>query len=266
MPDAPTGLGRGIRFAIWNGKMTVTLNQNTGGGAAQARITILLVDDDIELCDLMQRFFARRGIDLEVVHDGRPGLARALGGDHELILLDVMMPGLDGFELLRQLRRQSSVPVIMLTARTAEADRISGLDAGADDYLPKPFGPDELLARICAVLRRASRAPGSGEIIEAGAIKLVTQSREVTCEGKPLAVTTVEYDVLEYLIRAAGRIVSRDELTAALYRRQATPFDRVLDMHISNLRKKLGLRGSLIHTVRGVGYLFRTSVDAEEVS
>ncbi len=246
--------------------MTTSQNQNSVAGTAQAKIAILLVDDDIELCELMQRFFTRRGMDLEVVHDGRRGLARALGGGHDLLLLDVMMPGLDGFELLRQLRRQSQVPVIMLTARTAEGDRITGLDAGADDYLPKPFGPDELLARIRAVLRRTSRVPSSGETIEAGGIKLITKAREVVCEGAALAVTTVEYDILEYLVRAAGRIVSRDELTAALYRRQATPFDRVLDMHISNLRKKLGRHGSLIHTVRGVGYLFRTSLEAEEVS
>ncbi len=244
----------------------MTINQNSVGGTAQARIAILLVDDDIELCELMQRFFSRRGMDLDVVHDGRRGLARALGGSHDLLLIDVMMPGLDGFELLRQLRRQSQVPVIMLTARTAEDDRITGLDAGADDYLPKPFGPDELLARIRAVLRRTSRIPTTGELIEAGGIKLITKAREVVCEGTALAVTTVEYDILEYLVRAAGRIVSRDELTAALYRRQATPFDRVLDMHISNLRKKLGRHGSLIHTVRGVGYLFRTSLEAEEAS
>jgi len=246
--------------------MTTSQNQNPGGSATQARIAILLIDDDIELCELMQRFFTRRGMDLEVVHDGRRGLARAMGGGHDLLLLDVMMPGLDGFELLRQLRRQSQVPVIMLTARTAEGDRITGLDAGADDYLPKPFGPDELLARIRAVLRRTSRVPSSGETIETGVIKLITTAREVVCEGAALVVTTVEYDILEYLVRAAGRIVSRDELTAALYRRQATPFDRVLDMHISNLRKKLGRHGSLIHTVRGVGYLFRTSLEAEEVS
>ncbi len=245
--------------------MTTINNPNPSESTAQARTAILLVDDDIELGELMQRFFSRRCMELEVVHDGRRGLARALGGGHDLLLLDVMMPGLDGFELLRQLRRQSQVPVIMLTARTAEVDRITGLDAGADDYLPKPFGPDELLARIRAVLRRTSRIPSGGEVIEAGAIKLITTAREVVCDGRALAVTTVEYDVLEYLIRAAGRIVSRDELTAALYRRQATPFDRVLDMHISNLRKKLGHRGTLIHTVRGVGYLFRTTVDAEEV-
>jgi two-component system response regulator CpxR len=228
------------------------------GHAGDSALSILLIDDDVELCELMQRFFTRRGMRLESVHDGRRGLARALRGDHDLLLLDVMMPGLDGFELLRLVRRQSQVPVIMLTARTEESDRITGLDAGADDYLPKPFGPDELVARIKAVLRRSSRAGNGGEVLEAGGIRLLTSAREALCDGASLPVTTVEYDILEYLVHAAGRTVPRDELTAALYQRPTSPYDRVLDMHISNLRKKLGARGSLIRTVRGVGYLFRS--------
>src|SRR5262249_41272757 len=124
-----------------------------GKDASDAGPSVLLVDDDVELCELMQEFFVRHEVRLEAVHDGRRGLARALGGSHDLLLLDVMMPGLDGFELLRLVRRQSQVPVIMLTARTAQADRIAGLNTSADDYLPKPFGPEELLARIRAVLR-----------------------------------------------------------------------------------------------------------------
>lgn len=230
----------------------------------KARVTILLIDDDVELSELMRKYFARRDVDLEIVHDGRRGLARALAGAHDLLLLDVMMPGLDGFELLRQLRRQSQVPVIMLTARTAESDRILGLDAGADDYLPKPFGPDELLARIRAVLRRANRTPQNSDTIEVGAIRLLPGAREVHCDGAALAVTTVEYDLLEYLVRAAGRIVSRAELTSVLYHRQASRFDRVLDMHVSNLRKKLGRHGPLIRTVRGVGYLFGAGLEPGE--
>jgi two-component system response regulator CpxR len=225
---------------------------------SQPSAVILLVDDDVELCELMRKFFARRGFELETVSDGRRGLARALAGVHDLLLLDVMVPGLDGFELLRLVRRQSHVPVIMLTARTTEADRITGLEAGADDYLPKPFGPDELLARIRAVLRRASRIPTVCEVLESGGIKIITTAREVECDGAAVPLTTVEYDILEFLVRAAGRTITRDELTAALYRRQASPFDRALDMHISNLRKKLGRQGALIQTVRGVGYLFRS--------
>jgi len=234
--------------------------------AAQAGISVLLVDDDDELCELMREFFERRGVDLETAHDGRRGLARALSGEHELLLLDVMMPGLDGFELLRLVRRQSQVPVIMLTARTAQADRIAGLDAGADDYLPKPFGPEELLARMRALLRRAGRAPRVPEALSAGGLRLTPSAREARCEGVALELTTVEYDLLEFLVRAAGRVVSREELTAALYRRRATPFDRALDVHVSNLRKKLGRQGALIRTVRGVGYLFRSDPEAGETT
>jgi two-component system, OmpR family, response regulator CpxR len=225
------------------------------GELAPSGASILLVDDDSELCELLQEFFARRNIRLETVNDGRRGLARALDGGHDLLLLDVMMPGLDGFELLRLVRRQSQVPVIMLTARTTQADRVAGLDAGADDYLPKPFGTEELMARIRAVLRRAVRTPKEAEVLEAGAIKLIPSARQVLADGAIVAVTTVEYDILEFLVNSAGRIVSRDELTAALYRRRATKFDRTLDMHICNLRKKLGGHGDLIRTVRGVGYL-----------
>jgi two-component system, OmpR family, response regulator CpxR len=231
---------------------------STSGEAARPGVSILLVDDDVELCELMREFFARREIRLEAVHDGRIGLARALAGDHDLLLLDVMMPGLDGIELLRLVRRQSQLPVIMLTARTAQVDRVAGLDAGADDYLPKPFGPEELLARIRAVLRRAGRPPIAVEVLEAEGVRLIPSAREAWCEGANLTLTTVEYDILEFLLRAAGRTVSRDELTAALYRRRASPFDRALDVHISNLRKKLGRRGASILTVRGVGYLFRS--------
>jgi two-component system, OmpR family, response regulator CpxR len=226
-------------------------------------VSILLVDDDVELCELLQEFFDRRGLRLEAVHDGRRGLTRGLGGGHDLVLLDVMMPDLDGFEVLRLLRRQSQVPVIMLTARTTQADRVAGLDAGADDYLPKPFGTEELLARIRAVLRRAGRGPKEPEVMEAGGIRLIPSAREARSEGSVLSLTTVEYDILEFLMHAAGRVVSRDELMAALYRRRATPFDRGIDMHISNLRKKLGGHGGLIRTVRSVGYLFRSGPETD---
>jgi two-component system response regulator CpxR len=217
----------------------------------------LLVDDDVELGELLGTFLGQRGIRLEVAHDGPRGLARALAGDHDLVLLDVMLPGVDGFELLRLVRRQSEIPVIMLTARTTQEDRVTGLEAGADDYLPKPFGTAELLARIRAVLRRAGRAPKESAVLDAGAVRLIPSAREVTVEGAAVDLTTVEYEILEFLVHAAGRVVSRDELTSALYRRRATKFDRTLDMHICNLRKKLGEHGDQIRTVRGVGYLLR---------
>jgi two-component system response regulator CpxR len=237
--------------------MSITHGPDPSGGVPQPACSLLLVDDDIELCELLQEYMARCGICLEAAHDGRRGLARALHGGHDLLLLDVMMPGLDGFELLRLVRRQSQVPVIMLTARTTQADRVAGLDAGADDYLSKPFGTAELLARIRAVLRRAGRAQKEAEVLEAGGIRLIPTAREALADGSAVPLTTVEYDILEFLVHAAGRVVSRDELTAALYQRQTTRFDRSLDMHICNLRKKLGGHGDLIRTVRGVGYLFR---------
>jgi two-component system response regulator CpxR len=229
-----------------------------GSAASPGGLSLLLVDDDVELCELMQEFFARRGIRLDAVQDGRRGLSRALGGGHDLLLLDVMMPGLDGFELLRLVRRQSQVPVIMLTARTAQMDRVAGLDAGADDYLPKPFGPEELLARIRAVLRRAGSSPSPRpESLEIGGVRIDPASREAWSDGRKVDATSIEFDLLELLVRSAGRIISRNELMAALYQRPASPFDRALDVHISHLRKKLGDRGDLICTVRGSGYLFR---------
>jgi two-component system response regulator CpxR len=226
--------------------------------------SILLVDDDVELCELLREFFAQRRYDVEAVHDGRTGLARALGGGHDLVLLDVMMPDLDGFEVLRLVRRRSQVPVIMLTARTTQDDRVAGLDAGADDYLPKPFGTAELLSRIRAVLRRTGRVAKEVEVLEAGGVRLVPSAREVWADGSSIALTTVEYDILEFLVHAAGRIVARAELMAALYRRRSSRFDRTLDMHICNLRRKLGSQGALIRTVRSVGYLFSAGPERVE--
>ena len=236
-----------------------------GGDGAGPGGSILLVDDDAELCELLAEFFGRRGFRLDAAHDGRIGLARALGGGHDLVLLDVMMPELDGFEVLRLIRRQSQVPVIMLTARTTPTDRVAGLDAGADDYLPKPFGTAELMARVRAVLRRAGRAPTpkEAEVLEAGGIRLIPSAREALSDGAPVPLTTVEYDILEFLVHAAGRVVARAELMAALYRRRSTRFDRTLDMHVCNLRKKLGPHGALIRTVRSVGYLFRVGPEPE---
>ena len=227
--------------------------------------SILVVDDDVELCHLLREFFAEHEIEVKFAHDGRRGLSYALSGDFDVVLLDVMTPGLDGFELLRQVRRQSQVPVIMLTARTAKVDRLTGLDAGADDYVPKPFDPDELLARTRAVMRRSGRTQRSGELLEADGIKLIPTAREVWCEGVAVPATTIEYDILEFLARAAGRVVTRDELTAAIYRRRASPFDRGIDVHVSRLRKKLGQYGNRIRTVRGVGYLYRAGPTGEDL-
>lgn len=233
---------------------------NSPDGPARA----LLVDDDVELGELLQEALDEHDIQIELAHDGRRGLARALSGEHSLLLLDVMLPGFDGFELLRLVRRQSRVPIIMLTARTAPADQVAGLDAGADDYLPKPFGTDVLLARIRAVLRRSGRGMVGPHALDVGRIRLLTGAREAQVDGVPVALTSLEYDILEYLARAAGRIVPRGELSVALFQRQASPFDRALDTHICNLRKKLGASGEAIGTVRSVGYLLRVTKGSGE--
>ncbi|HEX3878661.1 MAG TPA: response regulator transcription factor [Bryobacteraceae bacterium] len=232
--------------------------------ADRATRSILLIEDDPDLCCLMQDYFREKGFRIESAQDGRQGLARSMEGDFDLIILDVMLPTLDGFEVLRQLRKRSETPVIMLTARTAEVDRVTGLNSGADDYLPKPFGPEELLARIRAVLRRVGKADAAPQIIEAGGVKLNPQSRQAWREDEPLELTALEFDILEILVRGAGRTVSRDELTGALHQRPSTPYERSLDVHISHLRKKLESRGlDLIRTIRGVGYQFATGAEAE---
>jgi DNA-binding response OmpR family regulator len=223
----------------------------------QIALSLLLVDDDLELCAMMTEFFAQAGHRLDSVSNGRDGLAAALNGAHDLIILDVMLPVLNGVEVLKQLRRRRTVPVIMLTARVEPHDRILGLDTGADDYLPKPFDPDELLARVRAVLRRNKLTPPEQlPDLAAGSVRLNSATREAWSAGEPVQLTGMEFDLLEMLARSAGRVVSREEITAALFEREATPYDRFLDVHISHLRKKLHDGQKLIRTVRGVGYMF----------
>jgi two-component system response regulator CpxR len=170
----------------------------------------------------------------------------------------VSLPMLDGFEVLRQLRQRSAVPVIMLTARISQQERIAGLESGADDYLPKPFEPGELVARVRAVLRRAGHLyPVRRNLVQIGDIELNPGTREVRRAGTRIALTSVEFDILDILMRSAGRVVSRDEIATVLYQRELTPYERSVDVHISHLRKKLERAGTeIIRTVRGVGYLF----------
>lgn len=228
---------------------------------------ILLVDDDVELCSLLGEFLTREGFQVECAHDGKQGLERAPSGDYGLVVLDVMLPRMDGFEVLRQLRSQSRVPVIMLTARSEDVDRIVGLELGADDYLPKPFNPRELAARIRAILRRLEpRSPESREKLEVNGVILDPGSRQVTCEGRTVELTTLEFDILEILMRGAGRVLTRDAFMETLYNRPSTPYDRAIDMHISHLRKKLETSRTLIKTLRGVGYQFlRSSGEGAEL-
>lgn len=225
---------------------------------------ILLVDDDAELCGLLGEFLRREGYTVDCEHDGHAGLEHAAQPAVDLVVLDVMLPGIDGFEILRRLRQRSKVPVIMLTARGEDVDRIVGLELGADDYLPKPFNPRELAARIRAILRRYEpRPPAKDGRIEVNGVALDPGSREVFAHGKPVELTTFEFDILEMLMKGAGRVLSRDALMENFYNRKATPFDRSIDMHISHLRKKLEAGDTLIKTIRGVGYQFcRTPEDA----
>jgi two-component system response regulator CpxR len=217
---------------------------------------ILLAEDDTELCSMMADFFAHRGFEVEAVHNGRDAIRCAIEGSHDLLILDVMMPVLDGFEALRQIRRRSALPVIMLTARTAPADRIEGLNTGADDYLPKPFAPEELLARVRAVLRRSGRAAQADETLECGSLRLRPATREAWVRGELVPLTSIEFDILDCLAHAEGRVVSRDALAAAIHQREANPFDRSLDVHVSHLRKKLDDEDeTFIHTIRGAGYM-----------
>jgi DNA-binding response OmpR family regulator len=223
----------------------------------QRALSLLLVDDDAELCGMMREFLGEAGHLLDCVYNGREGLTHALNGDYDLVILDVMLPALDGFSVLQQLRHRKDIPVIMLTARVQQQDRIMGLNAGADDYLPKPFDPDELLARIKAVLRRSesSQRPETEAVI-VGNLRINAATREIWSAGVAVELTAMEFDLLDMLIRAAGRVVSREEISAALFEREATPYDRFLDVHISHLRKKLAGGRTLIRTIRGVGYVF----------
>jgi two-component system, OmpR family, response regulator CpxR len=223
---------------------------------------ILVVEDEAHLAQGLLFNLRAEGYTVQLAGDGETALDMIASDSIDAVILDVMLPGRDGFSVAAELRAQQNfVPILMLTARSRPEDVLNGFGAGADDYLPKPFGTEELMARIRAVLRRAGRAHKEAEVLEAGEIKLIPSARQVSADGTAVAVTTVEYDILEFLVHSAGRIVSRDELTSALYRRRATKFDRTLDMHICNLRKKLGRHGDLIRTVRGVGYLCRIEPD-----
>ena len=227
------------------------------------RLSLLVVDDDSELCGMMKEFFEQIGHSVDVAYNGRDGLARALRHAYDLIVLDVMLPVVDGFSVLQQLRKRKQVPVILLTARVHRQDRISGLNAGADDYLPKPFDPDELLARIRAVLRRSGRLDylPDESIKTVGDLQVHWRAREVWIGERLIDLTALEFDILELLIRSAGRIVARDEVTATLLERESSPYDRALDVHISHLRRKLERGRTLIRTVRGVGYVFTVESD-----
>lgn len=224
---------------------------------------ILVIDDDVELCGLVGEYLESEGFRVEAVYDGERGLERVRQDNYVLIVLDVMLPGMNGFEVLRHIRASSPIPVLLLTARGEEVDRIVGLEIGADDYLPKPFNPRELVARIRAVLRRTKEGKPSADavpdVVRVGDIELDPATRIVRRAGKPVDLTSVEFGLLEALLRDAGRVVTRERLAASVLSRKFSPFDRSIDMHVSKVRKKIGdTEGEPEHikTVRGVGYIF----------
>lgn len=224
-------------------------------------IPVLLVDDDLELTAMLSQYLVREGFDVRAVHDGQTGVFEATSGRYAIVVLDVMMPRLSGIEALRRIRALSKVPVLMLTARGDNVDRIVGLDMGADDYVPKPCTPGELVARIRAILRRTQAreaAPSSGQrVLQAGELVLSPGNRQATWRGMPLELTGTEFSLLEVLARHVGQLVSKQDISLQAFSRPLARFDRRIDVHISSIRQKLGTRAdgeSWIQSVRGLGY------------
>jgi len=223
---------------------------------------MLLIDDDAELSQLVIDYLTLDGFSVDHAADGITGLAKAQTGAYQLILLDIMLPGLDGLSLLRQLRQSSYCPVLMLTARGDDIDRIIGLELGADDYLAKPFNPRELSARARAILRRVELAqlpiPAQQSVLEINRVQLNRQNRQVHCQGQAVVLTATEFQLLDYLMTHAGTVVSKEDLSKQVLGRNLQQYDRSLDMHISNIRKKIGQFDAVekIQTLRGSGYLF----------
>ena len=236
---------------------------------------VLVIDDDMELCELLTDYLRPEGFDVESVHNAQRGIERALSGELTLVVLDVMLPDMSGFDVLRRIRDRSRIPVLMLTARGDDIDRIVGLEMGADDYLPKPFNPRELVARIRAIKRRAepetrkTETKALPERIAVGDIELDTGTRTVFRSGRIIELTAVEFNLMEELLLNAGQLVSREELVKKVLGRALSPYDRSIDVHISSLRKKLGpeINGiERIKTVRGMGYLYAQPLEPAKKS
>jgi two-component system response regulator CpxR len=223
---------------------------------------ILIIDDDEELCDLVAEYLTVEGFETEAVHDGENGLQKALSGDYEMGILDVMLPKKNGFDVLRELRKTSKLPILMLTARGDDMERIVGLEIGADDYLPKPFNPRELVARLRAILRRVQpndEKDATNDPLTVDDIEISLSGRVAKINEEEINLTAIEFDLLAALLNEAGKIVKKEVLSRNVLDRQLSPFDRSLDMHISNLRKKLGMRkdgSERIKTIRSVGYIY----------
>jgi len=222
---------------------------------------LLVVDDDRELCHLLTQYLEPEGFVVSSVHTGADGLRVGIEGNHELIVLDVMLPDMKGFDVLREVRMRIRTPVLMLTAKGDDFDRILGLELGADDYLPKPFNPRELIARISAILRRSgwqsenSRPP----LVKSGDIEIDLAARTASKAGELLRLTSAEFDILHMFVELPGQVLTREALVEKVLDRKFSPFDRSIDLHISNLRRKLGRQsdgGERIRSVRGIGYLY----------
>ena len=228
---------------------------------------ILIIDDDEELCELVSEYLSVEGFEVECVGDGQRGLQRALTDEQDLVILDVMLPGKNGFDVLRELRETSKIPVLMLTARGEDAERITGLESGADDYLPKPFNARELAARLRAILRRTETANDSKQIeedrLQVDDVEVKISARSATKSGEDLGLTSVEFELLTVLLKNAGTIVKKEDLSERVLERRLSPYDRSLDMHVSNLRKKLEAHGKeeeRIKTIRSVGYIYTLDI------
>jgi DNA-binding response OmpR family regulator len=250
--------------------MTLAGTSKPATNATTGKTRLLVIDDDRKLCRLIKDYLEPMGYEVEMAHTGPDGLEKAPAGNFQAVILDVMLPGMDGFEVLKQLRRTCDVPVLMLTARGEEADRIVGLEVGADDYLPKTFSTRELLARLRAVTRRASHAvvqqqPEAEQEIVVGALRVNPASRTAVLGDQPLTLTPVEFDLLASLARARGRVKTRERLLDEIRERDYEVFDRSIDVHISALRKKLGddpKEPRFIRTIRSAGYML-INPDAE---
>jgi two-component system, OmpR family, response regulator CpxR len=231
----------------------------------QLNKTILVIDDDVELCQLLADFLGKRGFIIVIANDGIEGMAVIQQQAIDCVVLDVMLPKKDGFEVLRDIRELSKIPVVMLTARGDDVDRIVGLEMGADDYLAKPFNPRELSARITAILRRTeSGVESNASCLEIDDLRIEFARRRVQCQGAVISLTNIEYCILVLLLQSVGTLLSKEELSEQALGKSLGPHDRSLDVHISKLRAKLGPNqrgGSRIKTVRGQGYLYESNAD-----
>jgi len=243
----------------------LTLSTNPRAYTESLVSRILIIDDDTELCALVARFLRSEGFEVDRAADGSQGIERAVSGSYALVMLDVMMPDLSGFDVLRQIRGRARTPVLMLTARGDTHDRVLGLELGADDYLPKPYDPSELAARIRAILRRSesSSNPAGPGPLTVDDVALTASTRVVTRDGQPVDLTTVEFDLLEALMGAAGTVVKREDLVRTVLGREFSPYDRSIDTHVCNLRRKIGRLSDgtdRIKGIRGTGYLYAKSL------